>query len=44
MPKDSDRESATSAALDLDNVVKAVGGRPVRKVIVVPNRIINVVV
>jgi leucyl-tRNA synthetase len=44
LPKDSDRESATSAALDLDNVVKAVGGRPVRKVIVVPNRIINVVV
>ncbi len=44
LPKDSDRESATSAALDLDNVVKAVGGRPVRKVIVVPNRIINVVI
>jgi len=44
LPKDSDRESATSAALDLDNVVKAVGGKPVRKVIVVPNRIINVVV
>ncbi len=44
LPKDSDRESATSVALDLDNVVKAVGGRPVRKVIVVPNRIINVVV
>ena len=44
LPKDSDRASATSAALDLDNVVKAVGGRPVRKVIVVPNRIINVVV
>ena len=44
LPKDSDRESAKSVALDLDNVVKAVGGRPVRKVIVVPNRIINVVV
>ncbi len=44
LPMDSDRESATSAALDLDNVVTAVGGRPVRKVIVVPNRIINVVV
>ncbi|MFQ5620006.1 MAG: leucine--tRNA ligase [Rhodospirillales bacterium] len=44
LPKDSDRESATSVALDLDNVVKAVGGRPVRKVVVVPNRIINVVV
>ncbi len=44
LPKDSDRESATSVALDLDNVVRAVGGRPVRKVIVVPNRIINVVV
>ncbi len=44
LPKDSDRETAKSAALDLDNVAKAVGGRPVRKVIVVPNRIINVVV
>ena len=44
LPKDIDRESATSVALDLDNVVKAIGGRPVRRVIVVPNRIINVVV
>ncbi len=44
LPKDSDQETAKSAALDLDNVAKAVGGRPVRKVIVVPNRIINLVV
>ncbi|MGH6660117.1 MAG: leucine--tRNA ligase [Rhodospirillales bacterium] len=44
LPKDSDRETAETAALALGNVVAAIGGKPVRKVIVVPNRIINVVV
>ena len=44
LPKDSDNEAAQAAALVLDNVTKAVAGKPVRKVIVVPNRIINVVV
>jgi leucyl-tRNA synthetase len=44
LPKDSNRETAEEAALKLDNVVAAIGGKPVRKVIVVPNRIVNVVV
>jgi leucyl-tRNA synthetase len=32
------------AALALDNVQRALDGKPVRKVIVVPDRIVNVVV
>ena len=44
LPKDSDRETAEAAALGLDNVAAAIAGKPVRKVIVVPNRIVNVVV
>jgi leucyl-tRNA synthetase len=44
LPMDSDRETAETAALALGNVVAAIGGKPVRKVIVVPNRIVNVVV
>jgi leucyl-tRNA synthetase len=44
LPKDSDRQTAETAALSLGNVVAAIGGKPVQKVIVVPNRIINVVV
>lgn len=44
MPKDLDRPAAEKLALDNDNVQKAMGGKSPRKVIVVPNRIINVVV
>jgi len=44
LPKDSDRQRAEEAALSLENVAKAVGDKPIRKVIVVPNRIVNVVV
>ena len=44
MPKDSDQEKAEAEALKLSNVVAAIGGKTVKKVIVVPNRIINVVV
>jgi leucyl-tRNA synthetase len=44
LPKDSDRRRAEEAALKLENVAKAVGDKPIRKVIVVPNRIVNVVV
>ena len=43
LPKDTGQEEAEAAALDLDNVTRAVAGKPVRKVIVVPNRVINVV-
>lgn len=40
---DAEPADVESAALALDAVVKAVEGRPVRKVIVVPQRIVNVV-
>jgi len=44
LPMEADRETAEAAALALPGVVKAIGSSPVRKVFVVPNRIINVVV
>jgi leucyl-tRNA synthetase len=43
LPKDCDDETAKEAALVLDNVQTAIGSVAIRKVIVVPNRIINVV-
>ena len=44
MPKDSAKEDVELAALGVDNVVSAMNGKDARKVIVVPNRIVNVVV
>jgi leucyl-tRNA synthetase len=44
LPKDLDQKSAEKAALDNAQIQKALEGKPPRKVIVVPNRIINVVV
>ena len=44
LPRDSEGDTAEAAALALPNVAKAIGEKAVRKVIVVPNRIINVVV
>jgi leucyl-tRNA synthetase len=44
LPKDSGEDDARAAALALPNVSKAIDGKPPRKVIVVPNRIVNVVV
>lgn len=44
LPKDSDDQMAETAALALENVTAAIAGKPIRKVIIVPNRIINVVV
>jgi leucyl-tRNA synthetase len=43
LPRDADDEASATAALALPNVQRALEGRQVRKVIVVPNRIINVV-
>ncbi len=43
-PRDCDRATAESLALALENVQRAMDGRPPRKVVVVPNRIVNVVV
>jgi leucyl-tRNA synthetase len=42
--RDSSEEAVRTAALALENVVRTVGDRSIRKVIVVPNRIVNVVV
>ena len=44
LPRDAGREEAEAAALALPAVAKLADGKPPRKVIVVPNRIVNVVV
>ncbi len=44
MPKDSDPKAVETAVLAREAVVKAIDGRAVKKVIIVPNRIANVVV
>ncbi len=41
---DTDRAEAESQALADPAVIAALGGKPVRKVVVVPNRVVNVVV
>jgi leucyl-tRNA synthetase len=44
LERDAARGVVEAAALANDNVQRAIDGRPVRKVVVVPNRIVNVVV
>ena len=44
MPRDAANDNIESAALNEDNVRRAIGDRRVRKVIVVPNRVVNIVV
>ena len=44
LPTDTTQDVAEKAALELDPVVKAIGGKTIRKVVFVPNRIVNVVV
>lgn len=44
LPQDADRQYTQDKAMENDNVQKAIDGKPVKKVIVVPNRIVNVVV
>jgi leucyl-tRNA synthetase len=41
--RDAAREDIEAAALKLDNVVRAIGGRKIKKVVIVPQRIVNVV-
>jgi leucyl-tRNA synthetase len=41
--RDADPKRIETAALTLDGVVRAMNNRPARKVIIVPNRIVNVV-
>ena len=44
MPKDASQEANAAAALANSDVQKAMGGKPQKRVIVVPNRLVNVVV
>jgi leucyl-tRNA synthetase len=44
LPKDCDQKTAEDFGLKLDTVVKAIDGKEVRKIIFVPNRILNIVV
>jgi leucyl-tRNA synthetase len=44
LPADADREVATQAALADPNVRRFVGDKPVRKVIVVAGKLVNVVI
>ena len=41
--RDASKEDIEAAALKLDNVLRAIEGRQVKKIIVVPHRIVNVV-
>ncbi len=43
MPKDSPEDEVKSAALSLENVSKQLEGKEIKKIIVVPNRIVNIV-
>jgi leucyl-tRNA synthetase len=43
LPRNASEDQAREAALAQPNVTAALGGKPPRKVIVVPNRIINIV-
>ena len=43
LPRDCDKAEAERAALAEPAVIKALEGKPVKKVVVVPNRIVNVV-
>ena len=42
--RDADVKQVEAAALALDAVIRAMEGRPAKKIVVVPNRIVNVVV
>jgi leucyl-tRNA synthetase len=43
LPRDVEKSLAEAAALALEPVIRALGGNHPRRVIVVPNRIVNVV-
>ena len=43
VPRDADTAAIEAAVLSLDAVQRALDGRPPRKIIVVPQRIVNVV-
>jgi leucyl-tRNA synthetase len=41
--RDASKEDIEAAALGLENVARAIGGRKIKKIVVVPQRIVNVV-
>jgi leucyl-tRNA synthetase len=41
---DADQQSIQAAALEVDNVARFIEGQSVRKVIVVPGKLVNVVI
>ena len=43
IPANADNQTAERAALELENVKKQLEGKEIRKIIVVPNRIVNIV-
>jgi leucyl-tRNA synthetase len=43
VPVDADRETVEQAAQDEPNVQRFVEGRPIRKIVVVPGKLVNVV-
>jgi leucyl-tRNA synthetase len=43
IPREAEEEAVKSSALALDSVQRALEGKPPRRVIVVPGRIVNVV-
>jgi leucyl-tRNA synthetase len=43
LPRDADNAAVENAALDLPQVTRWLEGHPPRKIIVVPNRIVNIV-
>ncbi|MDC0433013.1 class I tRNA ligase family protein, partial [bacterium] len=44
IPRESSEEAMKTRALDLDNVKRQIAGSEIRRIIVVPNRIVNVVI
>ncbi|MCF8473869.1 MAG: leucine--tRNA ligase [Emcibacter sp.] len=44
LPKDMDKIDVESHALKREKIQKAIGDSPIRKIIVVPNRIVNIVI
>ncbi len=44
LPKDTGRETLEQAARQLPNVIRSLGDRPLKRAIVVPNRLVNLVV
>ncbi len=41
---DSDKQTLEEKALSLDNIKKTIDGKPIKKVIVIPGRIVNIVI